>query len=521
MQNKITRTVLPLIVAGLLGVLGCSNGKSRQAGENLLDATAQAQRHTNAALALMANPYYRDKKTGTNAPLDQLIAKDPNALKRDELAARLEIMPLDEVNPDALKSLDAAQKILTEALRDNNEPGAEKARAVAAAQLAAVMKLKGEYYRSGFFKAAKESAASMRNIQLSLQRALYSRNQAKAYTGMADMGKTKLDELVDATTAQKTEAQEALDGVETDLTKANEAKTALEGENEKVKAARSNLIIESGAATGPVAMEKTQEIGTLGDTIDQNDRKLQEIEQTIDGLNAQKRQITLQINALDERLEMARKVRDTAGDASATVESMKTAADKQAQASMTQVAATMDTLRKQHDLAIGQCTKAEEAYDQALKASADSTRAESTSATLAEQASMNLDLGLIYRERVVYLASVQAGMDRMSALCKEIGADAPEAIKVEGQEKAQTDSIVKFTAAKDTYGRAIAQLPGEQYQMKWAYQGSQAAAYLALAKYGKDDKALTEANRLFEEARKGRENSPHLENVTELGKMAQ
>ena len=75
MQGHKTRFAVLLAGSILaIGVLGCSNGKSRQAGQNIRDEISKASQLTQRAAALMSNPVFEVGKD--KSPIDRKITKD-------------------------------------------------------------------------------------------------------------------------------------------------------------------------------------------------------------------------------------------------------------------------------------------------------------------------------------------------------------------------------------------------------------------------------------------------------------
>jgi hypothetical protein len=149
-----------------------------------------------------------------------------------------------------------------------------------------------------------------------------------------------------------------------------------------------------------------------------------------------------------------------------------------------------------------------------------------TAHTLAEQGAMKMDLGNLNLQAKANAELFTTGLNQLNLSWTKIGGDKqlPAPANKIDVELYQSAAVTAFKEAADSYEKSIASLPATTSlanNVRWAYQGSAASAYLALANASpknsnEANEANSKASALKEKAKMGSEASLYMNNVNKL-----
>jgi hypothetical protein len=194
-----------VLAAGWMSA-GCEESDARRASKKLNDATQTAVKLTARSQALVANPHYLvdgqagpyDKPLVSAADIkafrDLRSANRPQAERdlamakiADQIQARVKSTSPEQVHPEALTSLERAQKLLQDAIAEVGDvKGAEGAKAVALSTLASIQSDMGHLHRRSFENARAQAAVLAAVVELNARQAEWEGTLIVALDGLVD-----------------------------------------------------------------------------------------------------------------------------------------------------------------------------------------------------------------------------------------------------------------------------------------------------------------------------------------------
>jgi predicted nucleic acid-binding Zn-ribbon protein len=514
------------------GLVSCSSPKN-QSSEHLAQAIDKAQRLSQRAVALMANPYYTQKSTHLATPIPKRLAGgaiEPFMKSADEAVATriglekessdLDVGRIDAVHPEAIKILEAAGKELEIALKDDLEAG-EAEKTLAKSTQANILKLQAQYYWALAMAEDRKIDPAMEIANHQLDLAQINAESINAVEKVVTMGAKDVQKLSDEATA--------------DLAKLNKESTDKKAQIDALTSQIGELTATTAKQqTDMAAMERdSREI--VGEESLKLSDKITVLRQDMNAKMGQMQGLEIQRSQLqDEMKVLGVRIATTQAEVTAVGQSLqaKKGVVDSTEKSVTQA---QENLKKAREAALPALKDAFSAYAAwqedakkvstlltlALGAGAGNTR---DAHALAEQGAMSMDLGAVNVE-------LGQGAARMKQTRQELegtwsqkvsgstiggGAELPPVPKDEAEVflKAAADAFKKAATA---YNSAVRALPNGAISQNilWVYQASEAKAWRALAAVSADDAtvAIPNAQRLEVTAKEGRENSPYLKNV--------
>ncbi len=526
-------TVLKLLAAAFLvgGLVSCSSPKD-QSTKHLTEAIDKAQRMTQRAVALMANPFYTQKSTGVATPFIKRPAgsqvgpffkiADDAVTHRSGLekeSADMQIGSIDSVHPEAIKDLETARKDLDEAIKADGAAG-EAEMALAKSTQADILNVEAQYYW-GLALAQSDKIAPAMEIakhQLDLaQVCAQSINAAQRFVTLDAKDVQKFfDEATGALAALTKESTTKKGQIAATTAQIQEllATTA--------KQQTDTALLEADArqAFGDNALAITDKIAALRQAIGAKTTEMK-------GLELQRQQLRDQVAVLTVQISTTQAQVQVAQDALQAKKGVMDSNDK----TMHQA---QDSLAKARDAALLALKDAFAAYagweenakkvsnylDLAVKSPGNPRDPHA----LAELGARGMDLGAVNAELAAGAARMKQQRQELESIWNQKagtamiggGTELPAVSsgEAEGYLKAAADA---FKKARDAYDSATKVLPSTPVgqNIAWVYQASEAKAWRSLAAISPDDAgtAIPAAQRLETLAKEGRENSPYIKNV--------
>jgi hypothetical protein len=526
-------TVLKLLAAAFLvgGLVSCSSPKT-QNSKHLTEAIDKAQRLSQRAIALMANPYYTQKSTGVATPFIKrpagsqvgpfLKIADEAVTHRSGLekeSTDMEIGGIDAVHPEAIKDLEFARTDLEKAINADAEADVS-VMALAKSTQANILKVEAQYYWA---------MALTQNDKVSpaMETAKHQLDLAQACAKSIDAAEKVV--ALDAKDTQKFFDEETgvLAALNKEIATKKEQIAAITAQIQELLATTAKqqtetatLEAEAREAFGDKALEITDKIAALRQDACAKTTQMKDLELQRQQLRDRVAVLTVQIATTQVQVTIAQ-------DAVQAKKGVMDSNEKTAHQAQ-------DGLTKAREAALPALKDAFAAYaaweenakkvstylDLALKTPGNPRDAHA----MAEQGAMEMDLGAVNAE-------LGAGAARMKQQRQELeriwnqkagtsmiggGAELPAVSggEAEGYLKAAADA---FKKARDAYNSATRDLPNGLLgqNIAWVYQASEAKAWRSLAAVSADDAgtAIPSAERLEGLAKEGRENSPYLKNV--------
>lgn len=528
-----TGTFLKLLAAAFLvgGLVSCSSPKT-QSNKHLTEAVDKAQRLSQRAIALMANPYYTQKSTGLATPaikrpagtqVGPFIKSADDALTHrsglEKESSDLDVGGIDAVHPEAIKDLESARKELEDAFKADTEAGdAEKA--LAKSTQANILKVEAQYYWALALGQRRKLDPAMQVVKAQLDHALLYAQSVNAAQKVVTIGAVDLQKAYD-------EESGTLAALNKDSATKKEQIAGITTQIDELTAATAKQQTESAAlerdyreAVREKALEICDKIANL--RLDTCAKGTQ-----MKALESQRLQLQDQVKVLDVQIASAQAQTQAAGDALQAKKTMvdstgKTAAQAQ-EAMKKAITAAMPAVKEAFDAyaAWEENAKKVSSY---LALALGIPQNPRDAHSMAEQGAMQMDLGAVNVELAVGAARMKQQRQDLEAIWNQKagsatiggGAELPAVSNDEAEvyQKAAADA---FKKARDSYDAATKDLTGSplSQNIAWVYQASEAKAWRSLAAVSPDDAgtAIPSAERLEGLAKAGQENSPYLKNV--------
>lgn len=510
-RKRLVAVVLASCVAAT-ALLGCSDEKSRQAGQNILAKVSEARQLTERAIALMSNPVYEVGSEKLTPPIERKITAE-------EIAA---LLPGDVVNPRAWDALDKAFKELSTALSENADaPAADLA--LGQSMLARIRTVRGDYKRAESLLAMKDALSALNAVSSTAMAMHYTWQTNKELDQLVNAGDKELqgvianaDTAIAEATAQQSKAKDAI--------AANKKKIEdLNSENEALVTQATQLRSQSDNAVGTKRLELFDRSAELNKKVNDNSLSISSLEQAIADLQAKAQTFSPILVEAKARKEAAEGL----------LARQKQSQDYYVQEKNKARNILTDTQKKLEEMLI----KADAAivkFSDFLKQANDEYAAAASSYAAAQGKSRDV-LGPdaligqgIAKSRQADLVGQKLGLQAGSLLplstadelYTAMGNTAPPALgKIKEYLGADAASLRQIAAdlykdAAGAFRQAVALVPKEQ---KWAMQAQLAAAdagrYQMAVKDSDKKDALGELNTQLTAALQQKESSPYLQDV--------
>ncbi len=534
-NTKLLTLAAGLLLAGMLIPAGCSDAKARESARKLLDAVDVARRLCAKAISQMSTSPI--KADGQYLPLDRVVRGEPAIALSPPLA----------VNPEAWASLQAAEKGLAAAMRDYAADAGADTEALANTAMGDILMLKAEYKLAA-------SAADRRDARDSLTLGLKAASMVHLYAGLVryheQLGTlSDKDVLAMQSAAQQdaSQTQSEIAAIQQEIASLTGQITTLQSANDQMLPKVRDLRLDAQRAGGQKGLP----------LLDQALRMEEQINANVSAMAAHENALELRQTALaDKQLALA-DAQGRGSVAEAAVEARKGLAesDKQvlgelkasqakaktdAQEYASRLSRLCGALTEAESEALDACQAAAKRFMAVKRAEARdgavTARAADAYWAAAELHSQSLQLrarNLQFAEQLAWAWSDREGSPRAN------GADAPaangEGVIAPAPDIAQAipfargllayapnpESIYKqaveaYQQAADLYASAARMTDP---QLRWAYQGQAAAAYIALYNLTGGDEPLAEARATLDSALEGKRNAEYLRPVVALEKM--
>jgi hypothetical protein len=520
------------IVVACLG--GCSDPK-RTAEQKVLQEVDAAHRLTAKAVGLMAGAAF--KVDGEFAPPLRPRLGAPEVT---------DIQPAAVPHPQAWEDLETAERRLSGVLQEYGQAAGDDSQALAYAALGQVLIAKGRYQDFSADAARDEAAQAI----VQGERGCLT---VKAWAGLLDRIERPGSDVEAEAQRMLTSARSDIENLKARIAKAAEEIGAirntirsLQARNEEMIPKVRNLRVDIQLASGQKGMELTDQVLKLDKEINENASGIAKLESDLD----------LRESGLKELEEAQTEAETRASVASSIIEGGK--------ASSTRRAGEQAAVQKALDHAKAEARRAAERVAQACRAVA---KAEDVAADAFDLAAKKLERAARLQDRsgrgaalgeqadaFWTLANLQARRLQLRARCVRLvehlsAAWAPDqpALKEAGEastlpakgsvkpkllvpdfakpileylyeaEQVRKAAVENYERAAELYSQAADSVAP---QVRWLYQGHQAAAYLALHQLTNRHDVLTKAMATLEEALKDKRESPYLAYLVALHKLA-
>lgn len=301
MRNKAPlAVVLSLTVAVVLSA-GCSEGKSRQAGQELRDAVDQAGQLYASALALVESPYLEDSASDERVT----YLENPTEEKLENYRA----VSRRDVNPEALKLLDRAEQRLREAMRDYAD-AADADKAIARAMLGRVTLLRGqcnvaiaESMHARLFDAMAKARSVTATIQMQ-------QGVADFYQQMLQRSNEYVEDMIAQAREEAEGLRQELSRLDERLSDWQEQRREVISANEQLYAQARNFRIESRQAEGVRATELLEEALSAEAERHENESLISELEHRIEHAEADRRGLQVEMESAEGRIAGGQEILD-------------------------------------------------------------------------------------------------------------------------------------------------------------------------------------------------------------------
>jgi hypothetical protein len=511
------RTYFAVLLAGMflaISALGCSDDKSRQAGQNIRDEISKAGQLTKRASALMSNPAFQ---AGNDfSPIDRRLSS------ADDITA---FLPSEAVNPLAWDALREAYDGMKKALADNADASAAD-QALGLSMLGRVQMVMGDYKKAQSLIALRQAWTAL-NIARSEARILQNQNNTlKQITLLASASDADLQGIIsqaDTIIADRSAQQQKIkDAVAANLKKIEE----LTADSETNVTKATELRVQRDNATREERLSLFDQAAILNKKINDNGLAISVLEQTNADLDAQAQTLAPEIDGAQTRKAAADKL----------LAAQKTASDyyiKEKGQATTQLSDTKTKIEAaftQADLAIVQTNQvADEARKNYSDASSSYASAETNSKggllgpdALIAQGIAKIRLAQMESQKLVLQNRLALVLAIAETAYKDAEVSAPEVV---AKVKAYiVDQAVTMQAAADLYNEAVQayqrakrSVPSEQ---QWALQADIAAAsagrYELAVKPAEKAEALAELKKQLADSLQRKASSPYLQEIVRL-----
>jgi hypothetical protein len=531
-----TRGSLPAVLLGAMVVAflitGCTESKRHQADTKLLEATETASRLYARAVSLMDLP--PAKVNG------KYLLAEPLTHVSD--SSTVELPGAMEMHPEARDALAKAESGLTQALREYGRDAGDPEQALAQAMLGNVLMLKAEYLRAvaGADRRQARSLLSMAHRSVSMVE-LYA-SLGAYYDRLSALDDRALSAMVSSARQETDKAKADADAVRQDIASLHARAEQLRQANETLIPQARRLRVDSESTGGAKGMELLDQALKLEGQINENVSALAALENALERRQADLSDAMVTLESAQARQRVAETIASTrrghAGASREELSGIQTSLDKartQLQTLTSHLAGICEQIGQTDDTAA-------EAYRAAILRLEAARRLQprgQDTPTLARLADARWDLAEL-RDRSLYLRHTNVQLaQRLAAVWSPPGPGATTTITITSHptsgpavpgfaqgllayvpdpNAALAEAVENYRQSGELYEAASRYVPA---QLRWAYQGQAAAAYIALYRLSHDPEALTKARENLDQALQDKRESPFLASVVELEKLLQ
>jgi regulator of replication initiation timing len=506
-----------LLAAGTL--VGCSDSPERQAGKNLRDQVAEAQRHFATALELLRSPAY-ENPAGKIVPIPGAKMDDPKELKA---------LPPGALNPEALKHLDAAA--LDQAIGANGE-ATPPDMSVALAQAGRIHEMRGFYYAWEATAARNRIAGLLADARGEIAFLQVQAASLKYLTTLLSAVSGDANTLATTARAQAADMAAKLQAIDTEIKGLQDKAKGLQEDSQKLLKEAGNLRLESKTLTGRKALDLSEQAIAKQEQADKLASELSVVENSLGNRQADRASLA----AEEDLAKSLSAIGDSAAQGRAAADANAAEMKGQIVAGIAASQVKIEKLAGQMSVLAGATRKSEDAagaeFAQAAKRmeSARSILGSEPSLSAIEEAAKQAEVSTAQAELAQASLRLRASLDTFADQVKalwpqwglpnempgpyaKLGADYlsdPKATK-EAAQKSCLDAI-------DFYRKYV--IPPTKPELRWSPQALMGAGYLRLYDITKDPANLKEAVTSLDEAVKDKENSPYLADAVELARIA-
>lgn len=513
MQKAMTFLAILTILTGALAT-GCSESDSRQASETLSQAVTEAQTLLNKGVALLASPPYRID--GQRTPLTR-----PAAPAED---VKIDPLPDRPVNPAALDTLDDARSRLAAAINDN-AAAPERVRAIARQTLGEIEAVIARYHQKIVDAAERDMGRLIERAQGDIGVMGVQARLLEQYDTLIAAPPEAANDLLGRARQRRDELAGQIEARQQRIEELTEQRDALVDRSNELAQKTSEMKTESRFVTGREGLAMLEKALETQSQINDILSQIADREYTIESLR-------IEVNSLQVAKSQAEALLQTAqsmvGQHDEFVERL-TAQREQLAAGMAETRKDLETALSELASTIGsaaeQAAGARSSYD-------DSTKDLEAAQDLWPDPEPSAVAGSATADVLLTLANFNAGalttQKRLSALQASLtslwetlpgagdlppGADALGTYADDPQQLRDT-AADQYTRAAELYEQVQRRVDRD---VRWVYQGQQAAAWVGLYGLTGDAEARSKARAALDEALSGDQaDSPYLEPVREL-----
>ena len=531
----VTVRAAALAVVLALIVPGCKDAK-QTAEQTVQSEVEAAQRLAGKAAGLMAGGVY--KVDGQLAPLTS-----PGRPRGAEIS---EVGPAAAMHPQAWQDLQAAERRLSDALRDYGQIAGDDSQALAYSTLGHVLIAKGRYQDYSSDANRREAAEAIDRAESAcLVAGVWAGLLHRMDGGGSDLA-AEARKMLSTANGDIEHLKEKIAQAAAQAASLRDKVQALGASNEEIIPKVRNLRVDIQLADARKGLELTDEVLTLEKEINDNASAIARLEGRIELGEAAWKEMEEARKEAETRASIASSIlaqvqassTRRAGQQGALLAELEKAKAQARQAAQHAVEACHGASATE-EAAVAAYDQAEKALDRAGRLGGRSGRA----AALSEQADALWAVANLQARRLGLHGRCVALANRLGAVWASQGPQGDTDEKASTRPVGQTakpkypppdfatplldclpnaEEVLQtakdgLQQAADLYGQA-ADMTSSQTQ--WLYQGHQAAAYLALYRLTNRQDALTKARAVLAEALKDKRNSPYLTYLVDLETLA-
>ena len=539
MSNGRLRGSLPTVLRGamvaVLLVAGCSDSKRHGADRKLLEETQRASRLYAKAISLMDMP--PAKVNDEYLPLGHVS----RVTERSSVALPVPLA----VHPEARAALAEAETHLVRALGEYGRDAGEEEQALAQAMLGDILMLKADYQRAAAAGDRQQARAALATANRSISMIQLYTALGRYYGQLASLKDQDLSAVLSTARQEAAKAKADAEAVQKEIASLRARAEQLRQANETLIPQARRLRVDSEHAGGPQAMELLDQALKLETQINENVSALAALENALERREADLSDVTAALESAEGRRKVAETiVAARRGHAEASrneLEAIQAALDT-AQTGLQQQTASLESICER--IAQAEDVTAE-AYRMAIakhEAARRLRRRGQDAQTTSRLADARWALGELKDQSLYLRQSNMQLAERLGAVLSpqtaestapptaSTSAPAPQTAPtvpafakgllayVPNPEQTRQEAIENYQRAGELYETASRQVRPE---LRWAYQGQAAAAYVALYRLTYDAEALTKAKDVLSQALENKRESPFLAAVVELERLLQ
>ncbi len=529
--SRLLATVLRGAIVAVLLVTGCPDSKRHGADRKLLEETELASRRYAKAVSLMDIP--PAKVNDEYLPLEHVgrITADSTVELSDPLA----------VHPEARGALADAESGLTRALAQYGPDAGQEEQALAQEMLGGILMLKAEYQRASAAADRREARSTLALANESASMVQLYTSLGRYYDQLAALGDPDLAAMLTTARGEVTKARADAEAMNQEIASLRARAEQLHQANEALIPQARHLRADSEQAGGQQGMELLDQALKLETQVNENVSALAALENALERREADLGDVTAALRSAEKRAKLAETIvaaRQGHAEASrAELEGIQTALGKarsDVQDQTARLAGICERIAQGEDAAAEAYTLAIAKHEAARRLRPGgldpqtATRLADARWALAELKDQSLYLRQCNMHLAERLAAVWSARPAESAIVPSgpgvtTGPAIPAFAKgllayVPNPEQTRTEAIENYRQAGELYEAASRRVRPE---LRWAYQGQTAAAYIALYRLSYDPDALAKAKEALELALEDKRESPFLAAVVQLERLLQ